>query len=38
MSESQPSARQMLESNFDLIRDLIRHGRFTLLCGWLGGL
>jgi len=25
MSESQPSARQMLESNLDLIQDLIRH-------------
>jgi RNA polymerase sigma factor (sigma-70 family) len=25
MSESQPSARQILESNLDLIRDLIRH-------------
>ena len=25
MSESQPSARQMLESNLDLVRDLIRH-------------
>ena len=25
MSESQPSARQMLESNLNLIRDVIRH-------------